>query len=54
MYFQRGGFEKLHISGIVLDYMERPRKHPDREFTFLTQDEVKRLFAAIAVDMLAW
>ncbi len=27
--------------------MEQPRKHPDREVTFLTQDEVKRLFAVI-------
>ncbi len=27
--------------------MERPQKHLDRDITFLTQDEVKRLFAAI-------
>ncbi len=27
--------------------MGRPQKHTDREITFLTQDEVKRLFAAI-------
>ncbi len=27
--------------------MGQPRKHPDREITYLTQDEVKRLFAAI-------
>ena len=27
--------------------MGRPQKHTDREITFLTQDEVKRLFAGI-------
>jgi type 1 fimbriae regulatory protein FimB len=45
-FFKRCAWHNL-TEQLFCEIMGRPRTHPDRDITFLLQEEVKRLFAAI-------